>query len=290
MTEMRKVRSITLGGAVLLALAPAALHAQREAPREPSRGWVGVAYTTSGETDRGGMLVFSDYPVIESIEPSSPAQRAGLAAGDTILAMNSQDLRRSPVPMASMIQPGQRIVFRFKRNDSVREVTVTVAPRPSGTSGTFSLTLIEQGAIAAGERAEGVSPASARQPLPLPRGERIRVERARIPGPPAVTIAPLVFGFGPRTLGVAGAELTGLNSDLGSAIGITSRGIFVVNVALGTPAKESGLRSGDVIIRADTSVVGDPGELIRVMRAATENAIRLRIVRSKKPQTITLRW
>jgi S1-C subfamily serine protease len=284
MTGMRKARSIMLGGAALFSLAPAAAHAQREAQREPSRGWVGVAYTTSGQTGRGGLLVFSDYPVIESIEPSSPAQRAGLAAGDTILAMNSQDLRRSPLPMASMIQPGQKIVFRFKRNNSVREVTVTVAPRPSGTSGSLSLTLIEQSAAAVGERAEGVSPASA-------RGERGRVEvRARIPGPPAVTIAPLVFGFGPRTLGVAGAELTGLNTDLGSAIGISSRGIFVVNVALGTPAKESGLRSGDVIIKADASPVGDPGELIRVMRAATDNSIRLRIVRSKKPQTITLRW
>lgn len=291
MTGMRKARSITLSGAVLLLLAPAAAHAQREAQREPSRGWVGVAYTTSGQTDRGGLLVFSDYPVIESIEPSSPAERAGLAAGDTILAMNSQDLRRSPLPMASMIQPGQKIVFRFKRNDSVREVTVTVAPRPSGTSGSLSLTLIEQSAATAGERAEGVSPASARQPLPPPRGERVRAEvRARIPGPPAVTIAPLVFGFGPRTLGVAGAELTGLNADLGSAVGISSRGIFVVNVALGTPAKESGLRSGDVIIKADASRVGDPGQLIRVMRAATDNSIRLRIVRNKKPQTITLRW
>jgi S1-C subfamily serine protease len=105
-----------------------------------------------------------------------------------------------------------------------------------------------------------------------------------------VTIAPLVFGFGPRTLGVAGAELTGLNADLASAIGVSARGIFVVNVALGTPARESGLRSGDVITKADSSLVGDPGELIRVMRDATDNSIKLRIVRNKKPQTITLRW
>jgi S1-C subfamily serine protease len=287
MTAMHKTWSIALGGALLVALAPVPALAQREG----LKGWVGVAYTTSGETDRGGRLVFDDYPVIESIEPGSPAERAGLAAGDTILAMNSQDLRRSPLPMAAMIQPGQRIVFRFRRNDSVREVTVTVAPRPTGTSERLSLTLIEQGAAAAGERGNGLAPAAVRTPLPPGRGDRGRVEiRSRIPGPPAVTIAPLVFGFGPRTLGVAGAELTGLNADLGSAVGISSRGIFVVNVALGTPAKESGLRPGDVIIKADASPVSDPGELIRVMRAATDNSIRLQIVRRKKPQTITLRW
>ena len=282
MTRMRNTRSIALG-AVLVSLIPVAASAQREA----LKGWVGVAYTTSGETDRGGRLVFEDYPVIESVEPSSPAQRAGLAAGDTILAMNSQDLRRSPLPMASMIQPGQKIVFRFKRNDTVREVTLTVAPRPSGTSEQVVLTLIERGAAEAAARGEPLTPVAARAPSPPSRSERIR---ARIPGPPAVTIAPLVFGFGPRTLGVAGAELTELNPDLGSAIGIRSRGIFVVNVALGTPAKESGLRSGDVIVRADTSAVSDPGALIRVMRAAIDNSVALRIVRNKKTQTISLRW
>jgi len=283
MTNMRNTRSIAL---LLVSLIPAAASAQREG----LKGWVGVAYTTSGQTDRGGQLVFDDYPVIESIEPGSPAEKAGLAAGDTILAMNSQDLRRSPVPIASMIQPGQKIVFRFKRNDSVREVTLTVAPRPSGTSETLRLTLIEQGAAAAAARGEGTTPVAARAPI-SPRGERGRaMVRARIPGPPMVTIAPLVFGFGPRTLGVAGAELTSLNADLASAIGVSARGIFVVNVALGTPAKESGLRSGDVIIKADRSPVGDPGELIRVMRESSGSSVRLQIVRKKKPQTITLRW
>lgn len=283
MTSMRNTQTIV---ALLVLLVPAAASAQREG----LRGWVGVAYTTSGETDRGGRLVFDDYPVIESIEPSSPAEKAGLAAGDTILAMNSQDLRRSPIPMASMIQPGQKIVFRFKRNDSIREVTLTVAPRPRGTSESIVLTMIEQGAAAASARGEGTTPVAARAPM-APRGERERaMVRTRIPGPPMVTIAPLVFGFGPRTLGVAGAELTGLNGDLASAIGVRARGIFVVNVALGTPARESGLRSGDVITRADSSLVGDPGELIRVMRAATDNSIKLRIVRNKKEQTITLRW
>lgn len=285
MTSMLNTRSIALG-ALLVSLVPAAASAQRDG----LKGWVGVAYTTSGETDRGGRLVFDDYPVIESIEPSSPAEKAGLAAGDTILAMNSQDLRRSPMPNASMIQPGQKIVFRFKRNDSIREVTLTVAPRPSGTSGSVVLTMIAEGADAPSARGEGTTPVAARTPLP-PRGERERgMVRARIPGPPMVTIAPLVFGFGPRTLGVAGAELTELNGDLASAIGVRARGIFVVNVALGTPAREAGLRSGDVITKADSSLVGDPGELIRVMRAASDNSIKLRIVRNKKEKTITLRW
>lgn len=273
------------GVALLLALMPGVSRAQQ---RESARGWVGVAYTTGvGTSERGGALVFNDYPVIESIEPNSPAERAGLAAGDTILSMNSQDLRRSPLPSASMLQPGQKIVFRFRRNDAVREVTVTVAPRPSGTSERLSMTLIEQ----TPGSGQAPAPVGARQPVSATSSARAREEvRARTELPPGVGITPLIFGFGPRTLGVAGAELTGLNADLGSAIGINSRGIFVVNVALGTPAKESGLRPGDVILKANASAVGDPGELIRVMRESTGSSIRLQIIRRKKPQTITLRW
>src|SRR6185295_17717645 len=92
---------------IIAAIIPRSARAQ-----EPITGYVGVAYTTSsGQVSREGIIVFTDYPVIESVEPNSPADRAGLSAGDTILAMNSQDLRRSPLPMASMIQPGKRIVF-----------------------------------------------------------------------------------------------------------------------------------------------------------------------------------
>src|SRR5207248_3165195 len=110
--------------------------------REAVRGWVGVAYTTSmAQMDRDGAMIFKDYPVIESIEPNSPAEKAGLATGDTIIAMNAQDLKKTPLPMAAMIQPGRKVIFRFKRNDAVREVTVTVAPRPVGNNEKFVMTV-----------------------------------------------------------------------------------------------------------------------------------------------------
>jgi S1-C subfamily serine protease len=249
--------------------------------REAIRGWVGVAYTTSiGETDRTGAMVFKDYPVIESIEPNSPAEKAGLAAGDTIIAMNAQDLKKSPLPMAAMIQPGRRVIFRFKRNDTVREVTVTVAPRPVGNNEKFVITMFGS------EPEPGVDRATTE----MMRTARANPEmRPRLPSPMAA-LPPVVFGFGPRSLAVAGAEITALNAGLKALVGLNSPGIFVVNVALGTPASESGLTPADVILKADSSTVGDPGDLIRVLRESNGTSIRLRIFRNKKPQTITLRW
>jgi S1-C subfamily serine protease len=275
---MRTSLRISFALIVLAAMIPRPARAQ-----QASRGWVGVAYTTGiGTTDRNGAMIFTDYPVIESIEPNSPAERAGLLAGDTILAMNAQDLRKSPLPDATMVQPGKKIVVRFRRN-ALREVTVTVAPRPSGTSETVALTII------------GPTPSPSQAPSPgsrvllrAPRGASEVAARAAVPQTPA--LPPLAFGFGPRTLALAGAELTGLNADLGALAGVDLPGIFVVNVAPGTPAKESGLRSGDVIVKAASSPVGDPGELIRVLRRANGSSLRLDIIRKRRPQTITLRW
>lgn len=278
---------------IIAAIIPRPSRAQQEAvsgrreavrgQREAVRGWVGVAYTTSiGQTDRTGAMVFKDYPVIESIEPNSPAEKAGLAAGDTIIAMNAQDLKKTPLPMAAMIQPGRRVIFRFKRNDAVREVTVTVAPRPVGNNEHLRVTVF--GSEPAPEM--GVDRATTE----IMRTARANPEmRPRLPSPMAA-LPPLAFGFGPRSLAVAGAEITALNAGLKALVGLSSPGIFVVNVALGTPASESGLKPADVILKADSSTVGDPGDLIRVLRESNGTSIRLRIFRNKKPQTITLRW
>lgn len=274
---------ISLGLIVVAAMIPRPARAQREA----SRGWVGVAYTTGvGTTDRNGAMVFGDYPVIESIEPNSPAERAGLSAGDTILAMNSQDLRKTPLPVATMVQPGKRIVFRFRRN-AVREVTLTVAPRPRGSRESYEVTIF------------GPTPA----PSPLSSGPGSQVYLPRRPRPAAEVAAraaagpitpiaamPSIVLGGPRILALAGAELTELNPGLGALAGVETPGVFVINVAVGTPAKESGLRPGDVIVKAGSLAVGDPGDLIRAFRESNGSSLRLAIIRNKKPQMLTLRW
>lgn len=232
--------------------------------QEPIRGWVGVAYSTgAGEMNRDGMLVFSDYPVIESVEPNSPAEHAGLQAGDRIIAMNSQDLKRSPLPIASMIQPGRKIVFLYKRNDDVRRTTVTVVAR-----------------------SEGIAPPTMRVTVTAPAGPVPRSEG------PLLVLPPMVPG-GPRSIPVAGAEITALNAGLRALVGLDAPGIFVVNVAAGSIAGESGLRVGDVILRAASERLSDPGDLIKLLRQAQNGSVqtlRLQIIRMKKPQTVTLRW
>ena len=274
---MKFIRSVTVGLATVLALAPLNLAAQTQGPK----GWVGVLITTGiGEQNSSGRLVFHDYPVIESIDPGSPAERAGLLKGDVLISINAQDFKMNPIPMNDLLVPGKTIVFRYRRDDVERISKLTVAERPAGTSRTVQVSLIPAVPSAQDDRRRTVEEA-VRQRIFL---------KTRVPVSPNVSMAPLVFGTGPTSIGVAGAELTQLNDGLRELANIRGNGIFVINVPPGSLAGAAGLRSGDVIIRAEKQLVETPGQLIRVMLDATESAVRLQVLRKQKVQNLTLRW
>ncbi|HEX2724031.1 MAG TPA: PDZ domain-containing protein [Gemmatimonadaceae bacterium] len=245
-----------------------------------ANGWVGVVITTGiGTVGESGAMTFTDYPTIESIDPGSPAEKAGLQAGDVLISINAQDFRKNPIPMSSLLVPGQRIVFRYRRNDLAKTATLMVVERPMDMRAYVEFHRIgpapERMAVATKRRTEAL----------LNRNVAIGSPRE-----PLISIAPLVIGSGSPTLRVVGAELTQLNADLRDVLKVKGEGVFVINVAMGTPAGEAGLKSGDVIVEAGKERLENPGELIRLMRAAADNSLMLRIVRKQKPQTLTLRW
>ncbi len=269
MHVMRLTRTFSIGLIAALSAAPVAARAQNQ----QSKGWVGVVITSGiGQTDRTGSMVFNDYPVIESIEPGSPAERAGLQAGDIVMSINSQDLRKNPVPPSAMLEPGQKVTFRFKRNDSMKSATILVEPRPEGNPQTFRLSIIG--------------------PVPGPgdRGDAGQTQRVVIRRP-MVEINPLATPSAVPSIVIAGALMTQLNEDMREALSVKGNGVFVINVRTDSPAGEAGLKGGDVILKADRQSVENPGELLRIMRAKAEiAAVRLELIRKRKSQVITLRW
>ena len=275
---MRYLRWITAGLVVVASLTPSKGRAQTK----PS-GWVGVVITTGiGQSNASGTLVFSDYPVIESIDPGSPAEKFGLLAGDILIAINSQDLRANPIPNMGMLVPGAKVNFKYVRDNVTRMTTITVAERPAGTSGHTVYSMI------------GPVPDRIERTTEVNRGTRTEItlrDRSAPAGTAHLPVTvPWVFGAGTPSVAVFGAELTQLNDGLREILKLNGDGVFVINVAVGTPAGAAGLRSGDVIIRAEKEAVRNPGELIRIMRMANENALMLHVMRNHKPRTITLRW
>jgi S1-C subfamily serine protease len=274
MQDMRFIRPYVIGFAALLATAPI-VRAQNQAPKQPPKGWLGVLITTGiGQSNESGALVFNDYPVIESIDPGSPAERAGLQAGDILLSINKQDFRKNPIPLNSLLVPGQKVVFRYRRDNVAKMSTLTVATRPAGTSARVQLSIIGPDPRFNREQVEGMA----------------RRVVTRVPLPPAVTVSPMVFGTGTPSIGIAGAEMTQLNEGLRDFANLKGDGIFVINVTLGSPAGESGLRPGDLIVRVNKELVQNPGQLMTMMMKAEDNSLLLQILRKQKEQNLTLRW
>jgi len=278
MQGMRFTRSLKLALFAAAAAAPITAHAQE------AKGWVGVVITTGiGTMNAAGAMVFAEYPTIESIDPGSPAERAGLQAGDVLISINAQDFRKNPVPMGALLVPGQRIVFRYRRGDLARTVALNVVERSAQSNPYVKIAVIEPvpggpaGSVTATDRRE-----SERRLL-----NQSVVIRSR---EPLISVAPLVIGSGAPTIRLVGAELTELNADLRNALKLKGDGIFVINVGLGTPAGIAGLKSGDVIFEAGKEAIQNPGELIRLMKATAENALMIRVMRQQKAQTLTLRW
>jgi S1-C subfamily serine protease len=88
---------------------------------------------------------------------------------------------------------------------------------------------------------------------------------------------------------IAGATIVRTNADLRETFGVKS-GVLVLDVARGSPAYVSGLKGGDVIVAVGRTAVSSPLSIQRAIDAADGSELSLRIIRKKKPQSLTLRW
>ena len=272
-------------------------------------GWLGIHYSAEAKIDQTGeelRISYNSYPVIEAIEPGSPAERSGLQVGDTLIAFNGHDFVRRGVPMASLLRPGERLSIRLRRNTQ-RTVSAIVGERPPVAFGFTMTTPMPPGArrvlvqpaprpplaemevaiSALREASTELTPRAAALAESVARQTARALEREVVMNP---SVAPLI-GFTPSGgMVVAGAEMVPINPGLGDALGVR-RGVLLVNVPAPTPAARSGLRAGDVVVRAaDTEIVNPNGLHMAMINAGPARVLQLDVVRKRKAQRVTLRW
>ncbi|MBX9929707.1 MAG: PDZ domain-containing protein [Gemmatimonadaceae bacterium] len=268
-----------------------------KAPAAP-QGYLGVTFEgamqISNNSEDGPVYRFRQWPSISTVEPGSPAAKAGIRAGDVLVSLDGQDVRDGPIVFRMLLTPEKKLPVRVQRDGSVRDVSVLVEKRPaaygsecgefsdlsfSRTPGMFVFTP-EQGTPRT--RVSGRVLRVPEPPTP-PSVPTVSVWSGEIPPPMPVWVA------GGGTTAVAGATITSLNDDLKESTGV-ERGVFVVSVTNGSPMRDAGVRGGDVIVGANDKSVASYATLQRLIGQSTDRQVKLQVVRRGKKESLTLRW
>jgi C-terminal processing protease CtpA/Prc len=262
-----------------------AMQRERTYFRQPSpKGWLGVTFSGSfSVTSDSGRKVqrFDDYPVIEAVEPDSPADKAGIESRDRLMAIDGHDVCEGTPPFSTLLTPGNRLKLRVKRGRYTKDLQVTVERRPSDWGMVAPVAPVPPiAAVPAPEAAPEAAP-TPMPPMPpmspIPPGVSVRVF-----GPDAMSSS-----FGDQGV-IAGAQVQTFSA-LKEYFGVDN-GVLVLRVLSGTPADRAGLRDGDVIVRVDGREVTTPGGLARQLERARDREAKLEIVRKKQRKEIRLRW
>ncbi len=87
--------------------------------------------------------------LITQVTPNSPAQKAGLRAGDVILKLNGASVLRTSDLLYALnkVQPNQTVQFEVLRDDKTRNISATLATAPDETPATGTQASTSKGPV-----------------------------------------------------------------------------------------------------------------------------------------------
>lgn len=263
------------------------------------QGYLGVTFSASTndvQQEGGKMLIrFDGYPTIESVDPDSPAERAGVESGDKLLALNGKDVTVGSEPFSTLLKPGTRLRLSVRRGSDTKHLIALISKRPAsswaqiwtGPDGAPTTIRIAP-AVPSPSSPTVVLPAPTRTPEPDSGDTEITVTPF-VPPAALPEISTLIARInGASLMVVAGAQVRPVGN-LADYFGV-SQGVLVLRVESGTVAARSGLQDGDVIVRAGGQSVSTPSGLSRALYHASDTQLQLDIVRLKKKKSIVLKW
>lgn len=274
----------------------ASVYVQGEPAPLPERvatpdGWLGIHYVCEIETwtkNRELFVKHFGYPLVASVEPGSPADRAGIEAGDTIVAYNNEDVNGRVLSLTKLLKPGSKLIVRIHRTKKSLDVPLIVARRTLYSPDVGAIApnvLVEVDSVTGLARRMTIRRATTTRPVP----QYVVVDPAT-PSPavaPLPALPPMAVTWS-TTTALAGAEMARVSPDLGESFGV-EHGVLVLSVGANTPAARAGLRGGDVITKVDGKDVTTPSQFKRALQEA-DSGVKLTIVRKRKEIAVSLRW
>lgn len=275
------------------------------------RGWLG--FNAQGPVQHlfnndGDHVTYFAYPQILSVDPESPADRAGIIPGDVLVAFNGTDVVGHEFNLTRLMAPDTRVAVTIRRDGEVKDYALDIAKAPPGVSDRrFEFIRVPGLPFPPGM----IGPALIRVDSVM--GEAIVVPRASTGGVSAGRVTtgqgrgenrvlslrggttltrPMVAGnymvIAPH--GIFGADVSTVGADLARVLKL-EKGVLVNDVPEASPAFKSGLRAGDVIVNASGQSVASIGELQDIIISHLgERSVLLQVMRAGKPVKVTVTW
>jgi len=218
-----------------------------------ARGYLGVsvANLTPDLAQAFGLAQETQGAVIQQVMPKTPAAKAGVQAGDLVVALNAKPVQSSGelTRGVALIPPGGKATLTVLRNGARKDVTVVVAQRPDNEEG-----------LNRSEPSEGDEGSSEGQPQAQ---KEIKL----------------------------GVKLAPLTPDLARELGSkATAGVVIADVESGSPAERAGLQKGDVILEVNRQAVSSPAQVGKIVGGAKPgDMVLLRVSRGPNALFIAVR-
>jgi serine protease Do len=201
--------------------------------------------------------------IVDTVSPDSPADKAGIKAGDAITEFDGERVRsvRQFTRLVQETNPGRAVPVTLSRGG--QRVNVTVTPEQRGDRMTRLLDV------------PGFYRESTPMPPRPPSTPRAVVPEMRVPG--------MLRLFGNRGLGLT---IESLDDQLAEYFGV-KEGVLVKSVQADSAAAKAGLKAGDVITAFDGRKIYETSDLTRAIeRVGTSGEFTVDVMRDKKAQTL----
>lgn len=254
-------------------------------------GFVADGVNESWNAPSGTYLRYFEYPTVVAVEPNSPASRAGIRFGDSLVAYNGSDVVRRAINFTQLLTPGREVEVRVRREGEVKDLMIVVAKAPASV-------MDQRRRDAAAAMANTPAPPSAiartTQRSMVEAQARVASGQAmvtagpqRAPGSPTGVMMPTL-----AVAGVYGAAIASVTPEAGKSFaGMNGRGgVLISAVPTGSFAERVGLRQFDVILSVDGESVVTTNQLrARLAHADVTNAQQIKLELLRAGKTLTLK-
>ena len=263
MFRTTKLHSAVIAGMAMLLLAPAASAAaagHAGGGNAQTGAYLGVHISDLTPEQAAGLNGKSGV-FVQSLDQDGPACKAGLKAGDIIIAVGGKQVQgtQQVAEMMQNMSPGKAAIITVVRDGATQDIKVTLGTRHDWTS---------------------------TQRIPVANAFSAR---AAAPPLPPTSYSPdfEVPVFTPAAA-LRGMVVESLTPQLAEYFAVPAgQGVLVRNVQKGSLAANTGFKAGDVIVKINGEVIRDLADWRRGMRSSSGKT-SFSIIREKREQTLQM--